>query len=85
MIIELPRRQRELFNLLLGKGDVLISQMYEHMFYQNKGATEDRPVADLQRRLSPYISLLNKSLVAHNMKVEPGALKNTYRLVAVEN
>jgi len=80
-VIELPRRQRQLYELLFGKGDVSISQLYVAM----RGFTGDGgiAVAFMQRHLSPYITLLNRSLAAHGMKVEPGALKNTYRLIAV--
>lgn len=77
--MNLPRRQKQLYDLLLGRGDVLISQLYEHMTYQQD--VSERTVADMQRRLSPYISLLNRSLAGEGLKVEPGALKNTYRLV----
>lgn len=79
---KLPRRQQQLFDLLLGRGDVPIDHLYWSM-QGNPVRNGDLLVADMQRWLGPYITALNRNLVDRKMRVEPGALKNTYRLVAV--
>lgn len=90
--MNLPRRQKQLYDLLLGRGDVLIMDLYHEMHSTRRprnaeGMTavlvsDHEDVAAQQRWLTPYIALLNERLVDHGLRVEPGALKNTYRLVA---
>jgi hypothetical protein len=80
MSTDLPKRQKDLHDLLLGRGDVPIPQLFEDM------RTADTPDYDLkgqQRWLGAYISALNKSLAERGLRVEPGALRNTYRLVVL--
>jgi len=74
----LPKRQQQLHDLLLGRGDVQIAALYAGM--------AERPsdsVSDMQRWLGPYITALNRNLVERRLCVEPGTVKNTYRLVAM--
>ena len=78
--MNLPRRQKQLYALLLGRGDVMIETLYAAI---TDRAIDGRAMADMQRWLGPYITNLNRNLVDHGLRVEPGALKNTYRLVAV--
>lgn len=78
--MNLPRRQKELYDRLFGRGDVLIVDLYEFMRDPRPDCSES--IQDMQRYITPYIAMLNKNLADHGMKVEPGALKNTYRLVA---
>lgn len=82
---KLPKRQQQLHDLLLGRGDVLIVDLYAAMFETNPMKRGTRTVAEKQRHLGPYITTLNRSLdvLGRKLRVEPGALKNTYRLVAV--
>lgn len=76
--MNLPRRQQQLYDLLLGRGDVLIAALYVAM----DGPESMSAVTRTQQQwLSPYVTALNASLADHKLKVEPGALKNTYRLV----
>lgn len=77
---KLPRRQQQLHDLLLGRGDVFVDQLFSNMTHRD---VNGRAVADMQRWLGPYITALNRSLADRKLRVEPGALKNTYRLVAV--
>lgn len=79
--MNLPRRQKELYDRLLGRGDVFIVDLYEFM----RDPDGEESMQFMQRWLSPYIVALNRSLSdqGENLKVEPGALKNTYRLIAV--
>lgn len=79
-VITLPRRQQQLHDLLLGRGDVPIQALYETM--RETDAVEDPSIAQMQRWLSPYISALNKKITCRGLRVEPGAVKSTYRLVA---
>lgn len=77
--MNLPRRQKQLYDLLLGRGDVLIEDIYASMF------SVPPPIDTMQmqqRWLGPYVAALNKKLANDGLRVEPGALKNTYRLVA---
>lgn len=75
---DLPRRQQQLHDLLFGKGDVPIGALYDAMADRLSCDTQDQ-----QRWLGPYISNLNKNLAERGLRVEPGALKNTYRLVVL--
>ena len=79
--MNLPRRQKQLYDLLLGRGDVLIVDLFTAMKLHHYH-TDAPLISDMQRWISPYVSNLNKNLADHGLKVEPGALKNTYRLVA---
>jgi hypothetical protein len=74
---DLPRQQQTLHDLLLGRGDVPIATLYGALF------SEPRPAAQQQMWLGPYITRLNRRLAKAKLRVEPGALKGTYRLVAV--
>lgn len=78
-MIELPRRQKQLHDLLLGRGDVFIEDLYREMEGPARFDTNQRK----QRWLSPYIAMLNQKLVDQGLRVEPGALKCSYRLVAL--
>lgn len=75
----LPARQQLLHDLLFGKGDVLMDELVSAM--------RDGDLADFactpQQWLSPYIGALNRNLVGRKLKVEPGALKGSYRMVAM--
>lgn len=77
--MNLPRRQKQLYDLLLGRGDVLIDDLMTGVWGT---AQFQRTTQTQQRYLGPYITALNRNLCEHGLKVEPGALKNTYRLVA---
>ena len=81
MSTELPRRQKQLRDLLLGRGDVSIPDLFEAMKLDDTPDYSD--VTGQQRWLSNYITALNRSLVDEGLRVEPGALKNSYRLVAL--
>lgn len=71
---ELSPREQQLYDLLFGRGDVPISELYEAM-----GGPEHKRYP--QQWIGRYIVLLNRRL--DSMKVEPGALKQTYRLVRI--
>lgn len=73
--LNLPRRQKQLFDALLGKGDVSWQTLCD--------AIEAEPTVHLAQYLGPYITKLNRRLVKSSLKVEPGRMKGTYRLVAI--
>jgi len=75
----LPPRQQQLHDLLFGKGDVPITHLYAAIFGE-----AERPMRQQQQWISPYISALNRRLAVRNLKVEPGDLKNSYRLVVMQ-
>lgn len=78
--MNLAPRQKQLYDLLLGRGDVLIPELFIAMDGPDHLSVT---TASQQRWLSPYIANLNSRL--EGLKVEPGALKNTYRLVATSS
>lgn len=74
----LPRRQQELYDLLAGKGDVPILDIYGHM-----GGPADH-VGDpryAQQWLGSHVTRLNRRLAARGLRVCPGRLKGTYALI----
>ena len=75
---KLPRRQQDLYDLLAGKGDVSITELYEAMGGPNEG---DARYA--QQWLGSYITKLNRRLAARGLRVTPGRIKNTYALTVV--
>lgn len=77
--MNLPPRQQQLFDLLFGKGDVSIDDLFAAMRGEDPGDVGCTP----QRWLSPYIGALNRNLTDKKLKVEPGALKGSYRMVAM--
>lgn len=80
MTLDLPRRQQQLHDLLLGRGDVPIPDLYTGM---TERAADPDAMSDMQRWLGPYITALNRNLADRRLRVEPGAMKATYRLVAL--
>jgi hypothetical protein len=78
---DLPDRQKRLRDLLLGKGDVPITDLFTAMRTETTPEYDSAPAQ--QRWLSPYITNLNRNLACEGLRVEPGALKSTYRLVAL--
>lgn len=76
----LPGRQQQLHDLLFGKGDVLVTDLHASMFPD----AAPRRTTDMQRWLGPYITALNRNLVCRRLRVEPGDLKNSYRLVVMQ-
>lgn len=81
--MKLPRRQQQLHDLLLGRGDVPIVDLYTKIRGTGPVDYFGNQMSYMQRYLGPYITALNRSLAEEHLRVEPGALKNTYRLVAV--
>lgn len=77
-MIRLPRRQKALYDRLVGRGDVGIFDLYAAV----TGRACAQPSRYAQTYISPYVRRLNRRLAAQGLKVEPGALKQTYRLVA---
>lgn len=83
MSSSLPKRQQQLYDRLLGRGDVPIEQLfYAIATLHAQGSEQAFSTAYQQRWLGPYLAALNRNLADRRMKVEPGALKGTYRLVA---
>lgn len=74
-----PVQQQALLDRLLGRGDVPIPDLYGTL----REPRGDETVQYQQRWLGPYIHSLNKNLAERGLRVEPGALKNTYRLVVL--
>lgn len=74
--MNLPAQTQKLYDALLGRGDVPIDTLYAAL---SGSGREDLK----QQWLGPYVTRLNRRLVGHKMRVEPGATKGTYRLVAV--
>lgn len=78
MSTDLPRRQQELYDLLVGKGDVPILELYEKL----QGPAEHAgDVRYAQQWLGPNISRMNRRLAARKLQVKPGRMKSTYALI----
>ena len=71
-----PRQGEALFNALKGQGDVAIADLF-HAVYPDRELGEKR---DMQARLGPFITRLNRRLKGEKQVVRPGHLKGTYRL-----
>jgi hypothetical protein len=83
MSARLPKRQQQLYDRLLGRGDVPIDQLFFTIATLHAQQSEQAfNTAYQQRWLGPYLTALNRNLAGQKLKVEPGALKGTYRLVA---
>lgn len=80
-MIDLPRRQKQLHDLLLGRGDVAITELFAAMRIDSTPDYDDTQAQ--QRWLAPYITMLNDSLSTAGLRVQPGDVKQTYRLVAL--
>lgn len=79
----LPKRQQQLYDLLLGRGDVTIERLFGAISTpHSQGHPSAGTTRFQQHYLGPYISALNRRLAVTGLRVEPGALKNTYRLVS---
>lgn len=74
--IVLPERQQKLYDALAGRGDVPISDLCDAI----EANLENTPA---QQWLGPYITRLNRRLAKRGLRVKPGALKGTYRLIVV--
>ncbi len=72
---KLPARTQQLNDLLFGRGEVLVTDIYVAM----GGPPE--PSYTKAQWLGPYITRLNRRLRGEGLKVEPGKLKGSYRLV----
>lgn len=78
--LKLTVSERMLFDLFDRHGeDVPIDVLYVGMSGPPDRADE---TTYPQKWLGGYITRLNRRLAAVNMKIEPGALKRTYRLVS---
>lgn len=75
MIINLPPKMDVLYRTLFGQGDVAWETLADTL-----GLGQERHP---QQALGPYVTRLNRRLAKHRMKVEPGRMKRTYRLVTL--
>lgn len=79
--VQLSPMQEKLYALFKGKEDkdILIKDMYYALY----GTPTDAlvTVRDMQQRLAPVLQRLNDKLVTQ--RIEPGLMKQTYRVVAV--
>lgn len=78
--LKLPERQRDLYDLLVGKGDVAVLELYRGM---GGPADHGSDVRYAQQYLGGYITKLNRRLKEHRIRVKPGRMKNTYALTVV--
>lgn len=71
----LPARTQQLYDLLFGRGDVPVADIYAAM-----GGPADAAYTKAQW-LGPYVTRLNRRLKAEGMRVKPGKMKGAYCLV----
>ena len=74
--LQLPERQRKLYDALAGRGDVPITDLCKAIEANLENTAP-------QQWLGPYITRLNRRLSKRGLVVKPGALKGTYRLIVV--
>ncbi len=72
---KLPARTQQLYDLLFGRGEVLVADIYAAM------GGPAAPTYTQAQWLGPYITRLNRRLRGEGLRVEPGKLKGSYRLV----
>jgi hypothetical protein len=75
--LKLPARQKQLYELLLGRGDVAVLELYQKMQGPAEHADDVRYA---QQYLGGYITKLNRRIQARKIRVVPGRMKNTYTL-----
>lgn len=75
--LDLPPKQKALYDALRGQGDVPIRTLYLAVFPDGGTA----PDGQEQMWLGPYISKLNRRIGKHGQAVRPGRLKGSYALV----
>ena len=75
----LPHRQQQLYDALVGQGDVEIRRLCSAL--EGPDLEDQRT---MQQWLGPYILRLNKRLTKRGLKVVTGKLKGTYALVVVK-
>lgn len=87
--LKLSPRMADLYRLLLGKGDVPVVELYASMMpgmkpdvARRKGRERVHGTLYAQVWIGTYISRLNKRLATQGLRVEPGQIKRTYRLVS---
>lgn len=68
----LPERPQQLYDALIGRGDVAIADLCKAI-----GQAPD------QNRLGPYITRLNRRIASQGLRVKPGTLKGSYRMVSI--
>ena len=77
--VALTPKQRALFDVVRGAGDVSIDALFKAI----EGPGHLRSTRQKQRWLGSYLTRLNRRLAPHRMAVRPGDLKRTYRLNVV--
>lgn len=75
---ELTPRQRDLLKMLPLNEDVSVTTLYESFI----GHADGRDRRQAQQYLGSWITRLNRRLKKHRLRVQPGRLKHTYRLVS---
>ncbi len=78
---ELTPRQKQLYDLLFGKGDVEILDLFKAL-----GGPEERQddARYAQQWLGAKITRLNRALEPQKLRVIPGRMKSTYAMVVVD-
>ena len=77
-MVELPPKLSALYLLLEPGEDVHIVNIYQRVV-----GKEINDTRYAQQTLGAYITKLNRRLKGIKQRVEPGALKQTYRLVSI--
>lgn len=88
--LKLRRRQQQaIYDLLRSGTDVHFEELYlaisdkpEH--HRRVDVKDEQSRSAAQSWVAPYITRLNRRLAEHGLKVVPGLLKHTYRLVPLK-
>jgi hypothetical protein len=84
--LKLPRQLQALYDDLRTGSDVPIDALFLTIGGDSDllGQQDERSRSLVQSRLGSYITRLNRRLAAHNLRVQPGQLKRTYRLAPLK-
>lgn len=78
--IVLPPVQAKLYAAVLHREDVKIEEIYAAM-RDPAAVPQHTSVRDQQMWLGPYLTKLNRRLKNYGLRIVPGQLKGTYRLI----
>ena len=79
---QLPRRQKQLYDILVGRGEVAVLDIYRAMNPSDADHRDDPRWA--HQWLGIYVSRANRKLAERGLRIQPGERKLTYTLAVVE-
>lgn len=81
-MITLPPALEKVFRAFSLDTDVPFIQVYRIVCPED--TTPDKKLKNVQQRIGPYISRINRRIGSHKMAIVPGVARRTYRLVCIK-